>query len=78
MDITFTHRIKQIFLSLIVFIMIILGIGLLITGNKIEDIGFGCFLIIAGFMLYYLVSCLVLNPNVYQTIDLDDIDEFDL
>lgn len=78
MDVTFTNRIKQIFLGTVVFIMIILGIILLIASDKPEDMGMGCFLIIAGFMLYYLVSCLVLNSNVYQSIDLDDIDEFDL
>lgn len=78
METTITYKIKQILLGIIVFIMIILGVVLLITGNKIEDIGVGCFLIIAGFMLYYFVSCLVLNPNVYQSIDLDDVYEFDL
>jgi hypothetical protein len=78
MDSSCTHKFKQIFLTTIVFIMIMLGIILLITGNKAEDDSFGCLLIIAGFMLYYLVSCLVLNPNVYQSIDLDDVDEFDL
>ncbi len=78
MDSTCTHKIKQIFLGAIVFVMIFLGIILLITGNNPEDDGFGCLLIIAGFMLYYLVSCLVLNQNVYQSIDMDDINEFDL
>jgi cytochrome bd-type quinol oxidase subunit 2 len=78
MDISYTHRFKKIFLSSIVFIMIMMGIFLLITGNKAQDDSFGCLLIIAGFMLYYLVSCLVLNPNVYQSIDMDDANEFDL
>jgi hypothetical protein len=78
MDSSCTHKFKKIFLTTIVFIMIMLGIILLITGNKAEDDGFGCLLIIAGFMLYYLVSCLVLNPNAYQSIDLDEVDEFDL
>lgn len=78
MDSSCTNRIKQIFLGAIVFIMILFGIILLTTGNNPEDDGFGCLLIIAGFMLYYLVSCLVLNSNVYQSIDMDDVDEFDL
>lgn len=78
MDITFTYNIKQLFLVTVVFILITLGVTFLITADKFEDIGIGCFLIIAGFMLYYLISCLVLNPNVYQSIDLEDIDEFDL
>jgi hypothetical protein len=80
MDYT-TNKIIKVCLSVSVAIMLLLGFLLVIIGDKDEDMGMGCFLMIFGFMFYYLVSCLVLNKNVYRSIDADELDnkgEFNL
>jgi hypothetical protein len=50
----------------LLLILIIIGIGLLILGDKESETIMGCFLIIAGVIFYYLVSYLVLKPKCFR------------
>jgi len=56
----------KVCLSNLLLIIIIIGIGLLILGDKEAYIAMGCFLIIAGIILYYLVSYLLLKPKCFR------------
>lgn len=78
MDITTTQQIKKVFITCVVGIIIIFGIILLLFGESDKAIGFGCFLMLAGILLCYLLFGVFINTHGYQSIDFDEVDEFDL
>ncbi len=73
-----TTKYTKILLSNSLLIMIIIGIILLVIGDKETDLCMGCFLIITGVLLYYLLEYLVVKPNCFHKNDMIDINDFDL
>lgn len=61
-----TTKNGKVCLSNLLIIIIIIGFGFLIFGDKEADVVIGCYLIIAGIILYYLVSYLVLKPKCFR------------
>jgi hypothetical protein len=65
----------KVCLSNLLLIIIIIGIGLLILGDKESDTVMSCFLIIAGVIFYYFISCLrlVIRPKYIHSNNVIDV-----